>query len=189
MFLTASDFNILPYNIPNVETNNSFQTYVNEHEADVLKSLMGIVFYTAFVEGLAEPSPEQRWLDLRDGATYELKGRTYEWPGMKKMLKPFIYKSWLSDTWDNDTGIGVVQSKAENAQKVSPSKRIWNAYAAYQAIAGGPCAQENTLYGYLTVEGIEQGTFDDSFDDSFGTFQSYFHYYFQVPGSENSFGI
>lgn len=52
-FVTASDFNLIPYNIPNLTGNNSFSPFVVREEADVLKKLLGLLLYNAFIEGLA----------------------------------------------------------------------------------------------------------------------------------------
>lgn len=194
MFTTAADFNVIPYSIPNLAGSgpiNTFNTYVDEHEEDILKSLLGKTLYDAFIAGLDEDYPEQRWVDLRDGATYVHQYKTYEWVGMKKMLKPFIFQSWLTDTFDNNSGIGVVVAKAENAKVINPGNRISRAYNEFSRIAGNPpeCdAKLNTLYGYLNIEGAE-GTFDDSFDFSFQTFGDYFKYVWTSPGRKNTFQL
>jgi hypothetical protein len=190
MFVTAADFNLIPYSIPNVEANNSFQDYVDSAEKMVLESLLGISLYDAFVEGLNTDYPEERWIDLRDGANYEIGVtlKKYRWVGMKKMLTPYIYQEWLSDTWDNHTGIGIVKGKGENAKVINPGRRIASAYHMFSTIAGKHCERRNTLYGFLTQMGIS-GTFDDTFDDSFSSFEEYLNFSFKDPGSKNTFQL
>jgi len=173
MFCTPSDFNIPPYSIPNLNlVVNTFQQYIDEHEAAILKKLLGVQFYNEAIAGhLALPpvwkngpydvgdrvlylndiyeaiqdnnnnppniSPtywlfieSNIWAPLGQGTTFTV---TYyeiqiEWLGMVDMLKPFIYYSWLRDTFDNYTGIGVVQPNAENSTVDRPARRLVDAY-------------------------------------------------------------
>ncbi len=54
MFLTASDFDVIPYNIPNLSTvPNTFPDYVGTMEKAALVKLMGRPFYTEFIDALA----------------------------------------------------------------------------------------------------------------------------------------
>lgn len=191
MFVVASDFDLLPYNIPNLEGDkmgNTFADYVEEQEEEILKSLLGVTLYESFIEGLEEDYPEDWWIALRDGADYLYKGKTYEWVGMKKMLIPYIYSMWLRDTYDAHTGIGVVQGKAENSKVINPGKRIARAYNKFSHIVGNTCDKKNTLFGYLQITG-SSGTFDGTFDDSFDTFQMYFDYVFHDPGLMNTHNL
>lgn len=52
MFVVSSDFDLEPYNIPNLNGNNSFTEYVSEKEEQALRELMGNVMYDQFVAGL-----------------------------------------------------------------------------------------------------------------------------------------
>ncbi len=186
MFLTSEDFEVPPYEIPNLAgVANSFSDYVDEHEETILKELMGVQLYDAFISGLDEDYPEERWINLRDGLDYLVGEKTYHWVGVKKMLRPYIVAEWLSDNWDTFSGVGIVQGKAENAKVRNPGKRIakrWNEFAGY---VGNSRSKKDTLYGYLSWEGGE-GTFDDTFDETFQSFQQYFEYYFKDPGFKNT---
>ncbi len=54
MFVTASDFNVVPYNIPNLDkVADTFSDYVETKEEEALLRLLGRQLYTAFVDGLA----------------------------------------------------------------------------------------------------------------------------------------
>lgn len=54
MFVTASDFDLIPYSIPNLDKKaNTFAAYTDEQEAKVLKKLLGVTLYNSFVAGLA----------------------------------------------------------------------------------------------------------------------------------------
>lgn len=189
MFVTASDFNLKPYNIPNLDAVvNTFQAYANKKEKEALKSLLGLTLYEAFIDGLNEDYPEQRWLDLRDGAQYQYSLRTYEWVGMNEMLVPFVFSEWVRDDDSILTGVGTGKSKTENLTRLKPLRKISDAFNEYADKAGNRCEYRNTLYGFLHQEGL-QGTFDDTFDDSFRDFIQYLSVNFKDPGHENTFGI
>ena len=181
MFLTADDFNLIPYAIPNLSlVSNSFQDYVDDCERVTLKKLLGVELYYEFIEAL-ENMPDEwdatitygigtrvvygydiwesnadsvgeipavggawtlieednKWLMLRDGGTFTWRETccqgdyATEWLGVADMLKPYVFYSWLRDTWDNHSGIGVVVSNAENAEKIAPARRLVDAYTAF----------------------------------------------------------
>ena len=129
MFLNAEDF-VLPYNIPNVDRIfNTLEDYINVTEEDVLRKLLGDQFYEDFIQGLeTSGSVEQKWLDLKDGATFTSDDKTYKYKGIKSVLVPYVYSQWLSDNASNYTGIGVTVSNAENSVVVPPTNSIIKAY-------------------------------------------------------------
>lgn len=213
MFVVASDFDLPPYSIPNLDkVPNTFGPYVDQHEEEILISLLGASFYNSFIEGLEEDPIPEKWSDLRDGADYIIDTHTYKWKGMKNMLVPFIYSEWLSDTFDTLTGVGVVVGNPENSIARSPSARIsraWNQFAQtagtympnyrsefqyglypdWAYFDGQSCHDmRDTLYGYLKQNGIS-GTFDGTFDDTFTDFQTYLNFWFKDPGTKNVFNI
>jgi len=177
MFCTPTDFDLIPYNIPNLNlVVNTFQEYIDKKEKQILKRLLGAPLYVDFIEG-REALPAEwdvatqyvigdhvvygvdvwqsiadnvgvvpsenaswtifetgnQWLILEKGSIFYLDGYAIgEWLGLVDMLIPYIFYSWLRDTWDNNTGIGVVQSNAENSEKIAPSRRLvdsWNEFA------------------------------------------------------------
>lgn len=187
--VVASDFDLLPYNIPNLDKMpNAFAPYVAEKQEELLKSLLGKTLYDSFDAGLNEDYPAEMWVNLRDGDDYLFNYKTYEWVGMKAMLKPYIYSEWLRDTFDSHSGIGVVVGKGDNAKVINPGNRIARGWNAFSDIVGDSCHQKNTLHGYLSVSGYA-GTFDGFFDDSFEKFSRYFDFVFKSPGYKNTFNL
>jgi len=58
-------------------------------------------------------------------------GYTTEWLGIKDMLTPYVWHQWTHDTFDSNTGIGIVQGKAENSSVIEPKRRLvdaWNEF-------------------------------------------------------------
>ena len=194
MFTTASDYDLIPYNIPNLASiPNAFQPYVDAKEEEILIKLLGRPLYNEFIAGL-DALPDaydstvatvigdqyvyendiwealtittgttpvegadwelieegKKWLKLKNGAEYTLNDEVYYWDGMVKLLKPYIYASWLNDNFDSDTGLGIVQSNAENSTVISPMKRIVNAFNDFSLKAGTvmSCTYYSNFYHY-----------------------------------------
>jgi hypothetical protein len=191
MFVTAQDFDIPPYNLTNLDKlGSTFTTYVDRVEEEALRKVLGGSLYEQFKAGLAVTpieDIEERWIKLRDGDTYTYNDRNYSWIGMKKLLIPYVYQSWIGDTYLSPSGIGLVLPNAENATVVSPNDRICRAYNQYSSYVGSSCNMGDTLYGYLVVRNQDDGAFDDTFDDTFGSFGEYLDFYFTPPGRKNTF--
>jgi len=52
MFLDAQDFDLLPYSIPNLDSSNTFNVFVDKTEKDFLKKILGVLFFDSLVEGV-----------------------------------------------------------------------------------------------------------------------------------------
>lgn len=193
MFVTIDDFKLPPYELANLKDMvNSFNQFITEQEADCLKTLLGESFYDAFVQGLAVlPTPDQRWIDLRDGVKYigpngQIK---YTWVGMKKIMRPYIVAMWTKASYDSNSGIGVVVPKAENGEVKNPSARIVERYNEFSDYVGDEYnwCDYNTLYGYLYYRhDLYNG---DVTADGYTDFRYYLSENFQCPGRMNVFGI
>lgn len=188
MFTVKADFNLPPYELPNLDGNNTFLAWVDVQEEKILKSLLGKTLYDSFVEGLDTDYPDDVWINLRDGAYYILGGKTYGWVGMKKMLTPYIYSEWIRANFTRFTGVGAVRKKGENVVVVNPRQQIADSWMDFYEVVGNECSEKNTLYGYLSVNG-QGGYFDEFFDDYFDTFMEYFRFEFNDPGRMNKMNI
>lgn len=188
LFVSKTDFDLIPHNIPNLTGNNSFLPFCESAQEEILLSLLGKSLYTSFMEGLDTDYPDQKWLDLRDGASYEYAGKNYDWVGMNKMLVPYIFSEWLLGTFDTNSGIGVVVAKGENSKVINPGNRIARAWNKFYHYAGTRFEKKDTLYGFLLQEGTA-GTFDGTFDDTFTDFVSYLNFVFKNPGRKNTFNL
>lgn len=188
-FLAAGDFNVLPYNIVNLDKLGSqFQSFLDEQEKDILLKLLGGSLYDEFIAGLAENPIADRWVKLRDGDVYMYNNKNYKWNGMKRLLKPYIYSQWTRSEFEKQSGVGIVVRKAENAVVQNPSVKVTQSWNDFARQAGNSIMQEATLYGYLSVKGAA-GVFDDTFDDTFTDFQAYFDFVFTDPGFLNIWDI
>jgi hypothetical protein len=221
MFCTPSDFNLIPYAIPNVEQFvNTLQPYIDVAEERILKQLLGVQLYNEFIAGRAllpsqwvvttsylmgqqvvdgisiweavsdnngvqpvegsdwKKVEDNKWLKLEMGFVFIYQDscchgdHSTEWLGLVSMLTPYIFYSWLRDTWDNYSGIGVVQPKAENADFIAPSRRLVDAYTDF-------AEQANTMLAFVQTSAY----LDPNVYNCCACWPG------DVPGSINTFGI
>ena len=103
-FITANDFKIdiaLPLNVPQVidSLNND---YIPKYQKEILIKLLGYTLYLQFDVGLSVASTAQKWLDLRDGCTYQDYDdngvlQYVEFKGCKEIVKYYVYFFFLND--------------------------------------------------------------------------------------------
>jgi hypothetical protein len=162
MFITAEDFDTIPYNLPDLNGYaTQFSNFVAREEREELRRVLGSVLYQEFIEGLftdgdptqpiAEEAIEQKWKDLRDGAMYTLEedGEEYTWIGLNELLIPYIYAMWTRATWFAHAQLGIMRPQVENATAVSPTPLIVGGYNDYSGKVGDECSLKDTLYGFL----------------------------------------
>lgn len=157
--LKTSDFQVRPYRIKHVEENNDFPEFISNMEAQILRDVLGNALYEEFITAISTSSPDQKWVDLKNGKNYEGDNEVlYRYAGVKSFLIPAIYALWLSATFDrhNDGGINVPDD--EKYQLLSPAVRMSQAIAESLSKVGDEHNHKNTLYGFLYQS-------DDEYDD------------------------
>ena len=129
-------------NIPNTsqpavlaDLNQAIDTY----EREILIELLGYSLYKEFTTAIAGETPDQKWLDLRDGAefTFNLGEHTIttKWEGLinaskRSLIAYYVYFKKVHIDMRSAAGVGgVIQTKTENSVIVSPDKvllRVWD---------------------------------------------------------------
>lgn len=158
-FVKAKDFKNPPYKIPNQEESSGgiswLETELARIETELLEKLLGYQFYSDFISGLEVGSPEQKWKDLRDGAEYftdlgTSQQRKNTWKGMKEMLIPGVYATFLPilyrRVYNNGT---IINNGQQNTTSVVPDYEIVTSWNTYVRGTGSHCLWANTLYGFL----------------------------------------
>jgi len=111
-----------------------FNNFITKIEKEVLISFLGYDLYKAFIEGLEAGSPEQKWLDLRDGCEYQVEDENgndvyVQWIGLmntekKSMLAYFVYYFWMRLSQTTNTPSGEFKTVDEN--NVAPPNSLYN---------------------------------------------------------------
>lgn len=66
----------------NTEGRTIVEQFIVDYEAEFLKKVLGYELWKAFVEGIeGSGTPDQRWIDLLEGAEYVYHSRTNRWVG------------------------------------------------------------------------------------------------------------
>lgn len=152
--------------IPNVQETAGGTSNVKEIladlEKDILKELFGYELYLQLLEGLATSgTPEERWTDLKNGATYQLcgSGPRFEWVGLKKMLIPAVFSRYVPIQHRRMHQNGVVINLGQNnTEMVIPDYEKVTSWNDYCKIAGSDCHLENTLAGFFSAN---ESDYDD----------------------------
>jgi len=180
MICSLEDFNVRPYKIYFQEEENqggALLDFIGNKEEEILRDLLGTNVYNAFIEGLEQPSVQQRWVDLRDGAVYEYSSVQYEYKGLVNLLVPCIFAYWVKETSDTYTNSSTVRNTLANAQAMPPGRRIGEAYGRFLELVGDECNYRNTLYGFMLANLSD-------YDDPSG-----YDWIFCKPGSMNQFDL
>lgn len=111
--------------------NDVLNELITDKEPAVLSELLGFNFYRLFRDGLAVlPTPEQRWIDLRDGMEWQDGlGNYHKFKGVKPLIARYVYYWYLRQEATQTTGIGEAVNNAENARRTSPIQKqvtAWN---------------------------------------------------------------
>lgn len=151
MFVEASDFDDIPYKIPNQEEMRNILDWLEKEEAKLLKKVLGLRLYNEFIEGLETSGDiEQRWIDLREGTTYEYNEKLYEYLGVVDFIKPYIVSLWNDLMYRKQTTSGVIINQGQqNTQVQTPDYEVVKYWNEASGKIGDSCERENTLYGFL----------------------------------------
>lgn len=150
--------------IPNIEKDTeAFEdNYIGVYEPQILKRLLGIDLYNQFKTGLSDDPIEDKWKNLRDGITYEVEvddvTYTIEWTGVDKLIAYYVYYWYVKENYQQLTGLGVINSNAENATKVDPNTKLVWAWNECKKLSG--LYDEITTGEDLTYESIEDSLFN-----------------------------
>lgn len=243
MFVTAQDFNQVPYSVPDATVvqpdgslvpNADFNSFILVQEKDLFVEILGGEFYEQLVNAIDELpdawiqtvspdgysvddlvlstdehvykslvadnvalltdgaswqlQPDNVWLLLKNGDTYQFCNSKYFWKGIKQMLVPGIYSKWLQATYDNHSNYGISLANIENANPISPSTRITNAYNEMIRQAGNLCDQRGTLYGYVVQKNLLDARFAEVYVN-FTSFSAYLSQTFSRLETINIFDI
>lgn len=127
---------------------SELNSFINKYERDCLIRCIGYTLYAELVSmlDLAETTliktgSDAKWDDLVNGKVYTINGKSLQWRGLRFKnietdLKPnrsfianYIYWFYEQDADVLRAGIGNVQGKAKNAERVSAAPKVsraWN---------------------------------------------------------------
>jgi len=126
--------------IPNLDKVGNQATLTSDisfYEKEILMDALGYQLYLEYTTAIAGESPAQKWLDLRDGAefSFEFYGNTVtrKWIGLENsdkvsLIAYYVYAMYIRKVSQTLTGVGMAVGQSENAQIVSGSRKMVNAW-------------------------------------------------------------
>ena len=138
MILINSSYFVGELSLPNIQTTNTvsgvkhalqtvgennLDVFVNKYVIDYLVRLFGRELAQKFVYEIAQTSPDQIWIDIKDQLLYEI--------GSLKMspLANYVYFMLMSDATTKTTQAGEVEPKHDFAHNASVRHKLvaaWN---------------------------------------------------------------
>lgn len=163
MIITPSDFDDRPFKIPNQEESGDLEGFIDDAEIDLaVKHLLGLDLWDEFITAVTSSGVlDQKWLDLRDGATYQYQNVNYKYNGWVDLVRPGIYSLWQPEgTWKY-TNVGWVQNKANSAPQAGNQSELledqyvfhvkyWNQFVEKVGYQSANCYNyKNSFYGFM----------------------------------------
>lgn len=127
--ISPSNFSSTELKLP-IDNINDIQDYINKHEPKILKRVLGYNLYKDFISGLAEVTPLQKWIDLRDGEEYTDSNNNLQYyDGIENLIANYVYGKIIENIQQYATDSGIVDANLDNALKADPNWKIvstWN---------------------------------------------------------------
>lgn len=103
MFVTASDFNVLPYSLPSLKAGaaEEFQSFIDAEEETHLNEVLGDNLYDAFIAGLAEFSDYDPAVATVIGDQYSIGNNVWEALTVTTGVTPTVGSDWTLIDTDN----------------------------------------------------------------------------------------
>ena len=166
---------------------------IGQYEKEILISLLGYKLYSLLIADLdAEGLPQtQPFIDLVDGAEFEINGILLKWNGLKNsdkqsLIAYYTYYKMIERETVHNSGIGAILAKGEKGNRVSPVNKMINAWDRMRELYGKSPKQFDCI-GYLTTTFFN---FEPSAHNFlFANKESYPDWRFTPIWGINSFGI
>lgn len=112
--------------------------YIPIYQKDILVKLLGQTLYSEFETAISD-KPTQKWIDLRDGKTYQdydddgvLQYVKFE--GLKNIVKYYVYFKYVNDLQRKITTTGQIEQSNSNSIVISARTKLveaWNSMLFY----------------------------------------------------------
>ena len=182
--------------IPNLNRDStSFeQNYIEYYEREVLIHLLGYDLYNQLINNY-DTNNNDEWKRLVEGAKYLVTVDdiiyTVQWEGLKNTRKVsliayYVYYWYVKTNYEQLTGIGTINSDAENATKIDPNiKLVWS---------NNECSMLSGDYEYcLTADDAEKLTYESTentlFNFIFNNIADYTNWQYKPINKINVLGI
>ena len=131
---------------PNVQ--NDLQLFIDIYERELLINALGITLYEEFEAELPNPTT-QKWIDLLNGKTYSINGKSYRWDGLigsnsQSLIAFYIYCQYLRNDSSIYATTGVVMADSANSVMSDPTSKYIDNYNRFIESYQGNYSDYNT---------------------------------------------
>lgn len=106
--------------LPADELGSILDAYINRFEPKILTKLLGYQLYKEFEVGFNAATPEQKWLDLANGADYT-NDVLKRFDGLKLVSIAYVYYMYTKENKGHGTSIGIKLIDSENSTFADPA--------------------------------------------------------------------
>jgi len=127
-----TDYFILNIFLPPDEVSGDIAGYVSRFEREILIKTLGFHMYNELIESLSG-TPEQKWLDLRDGKIYQKNGINHNWRGLindekESLIAYYVWYQYSIHGMEVKSISGIKNLKTENTNIVDRRLHQVSAY-------------------------------------------------------------
>lgn len=127
---------------------NDLQLFIDIYERKLLINALGIDLYEELEAELPNPT-SQKWIDLLDGKTYSINGKSYRWDGLKgnnnqSLIAFYVYCQYLRNDASIYTTSGVKKVDSANAMNYDPTPKYIDNYNRFIESYQGDCTNHST---------------------------------------------
>lgn len=120
--------------VSNPEGLIAVNNFINQYEPEFLQCALGYNLWQAFVDGIEDSFPEDRWVWLLEGHSYTYNGRDNAWKGFENASKQspianYVFYQFMDNKAVDFVLTGNVVSSTENNRTVNGVDRMvdtWN---------------------------------------------------------------
>lgn len=120
--------------VANPEGLIAVNNFIQQYEPEFLECALGFDLWQAFVAGVEDSGPEERWVLLLEGSSYTLNGRNGKWQGFQNVAKQspianYVFYQFMDNKAVDFVLTGNVVSDTENNRTVNGMDRMvdtWN---------------------------------------------------------------
>ena len=124
--ISTTDF-ILNEDLPTDELGSILTQYITEYETEILEKCLGYELAKDFQAALAG-TPDQKWIDLRDGEEYEYNTYLEKYKGIKDIIVDYVYWNFSVQNQKYASSVGIKVVNTENSEIASPREKQVIAY-------------------------------------------------------------
>lgn len=125
---------------------NKIEGFIDTYEKQCLNLLLSKPEALKFINDKGQNAP---FLDLKDGATFDVSGKTFKYEGIKPVLIPYIYYYIVTQSPYNlsETGFSTAKDGSIWNEKI---EQIWDIdFISNYGLIG--ITEDNSAYAYLTA--------------------------------------